>query len=156
MLKKLIILSLCLLSVSCANQQFLTEKDMHDSSAARYTDSNAAYKTGMHYMLGRGVEQNYGKALTWFERAADQGNPYAESQIAYLYAAGKGVPKNYETSLEWYQKAARHGLASAQYNLGLMYANGLGTPVNKAAAQHWFQQSASRGFDPARRALMSH
>jgi TPR repeat protein len=144
MRRKIAILSMSLFLVSCASQRdSLGPEDAH-------TD---AYQTGVHYLIGRGVAQNYTTARKYFERAAAQNNPYAESELGFMYTAGLGVEQDYPTALQWYSKAANQGLASAQYNLGLMYAHGVGTPVNKIEAQKWFQAAASRGFDPARRAL---
>jgi uncharacterized protein len=110
-------------------------------------------KMGVRYLLGRGVVQNDAKAFYYFNKAANEGDPFAQNEVAYMYAAGKGTTRDDRKALVWYEKAANHGLSSAQYNLGLMYLHGLGTAPNKALAMHWFQQSAAHGFEPARKAL---
>ena len=110
-------------------------------------------KMGVRYLLGQGAAQSDQKAFYYFSKAANDNDPFAENELAYMYAAGKGTSRDYGKALLWYQKAAGHGLASAQYNLGLMYYYGLGTTPNKALAQKWFEKSAAHGFEPARQRL---
>lgn len=150
MIKKLLILGLCLLATSCASTGPMTDEAMTSQALQGEAD---AYNTGMRYLIGKGAKQDYAKAIDYFEKAAETGNPYAENELGYLYASGKGVQQDYAEAIKWYEKASNHGLASAQYNLGLMYQNGIGTPVDKAMAHKLFQEAASRGFDPAHRAL---
>jgi TPR repeat protein len=151
MLKKLFIVTACLLATSCSTVHNADEADT--SAPVTQGGDVDTYHTGMRYLTGRGVPQNNSTAVYWFEKSAADGNPYAESELGYLYTVGKGVQQDYGMAIQWYQKAAHRGLASAQYNLALLYANGLGTPVNKAIAHQLFLQAAQRGFDPARRAL---
>ena len=47
----------------------------------------------MHYR-GKGVDLDYQKALDWWMKAYELGNPDAISNIAVLYRDGKGVEKN--------------------------------------------------------------
>jgi len=139
----LLILGLSFLFVGC-------------STGGYYSDNIASggpANMGVRYLLGRGVPQNDAKAFSYFSQAANAGDPFAQNEVAYLYAAGKGTSRNNAKALFWYKKAANYGLASAQYNLGLMYLHGLGTAPNKELAMQWFQKSASHGFLPARQAL---
>jgi uncharacterized protein len=111
-------------------------------STTRYGDRNLQASgpadLGERYLLGR---------------AAEDDDPLAQNELAYLYAAGKGTKQDYNKAFHWYQQAAEHGLASAQYNLGIMYLHGLGTPANPALAKQWFKKSASLGFEPAKQAI---
>ncbi len=147
MLKKLGIIALCFLCISCASNMQPNAPGMYSTeiNAASNGDPRAQNAMGVRYLLGQGVPKDYDKARSLFEKSAAQGNPYAENQLGYMYAAGKGVTQNFETAFQWYQKSANHGLASAQYNLGLMYENGIGTPVNKAKAQELFRRGALAG-----------
>lgn len=149
MFRIILILSLSLFITSCATSNAY---DDNDSQISQNKESDA-YHTGMHYLLGKGVPQDYSKAMYWLKKSASDENPYAESELGFMYTAGKGVPQDYGMAMHWYRKAASHGLASAQYNLGLMYANGIGTPVDKIMARKLFAQAAQRGFVPAQRAL---
>src|SRR5690349_8946634 len=71
---------------------------------------------GVRYLLGRGVEQSNEQAFYYFSQAADDDDPVAQNEVAYMYATGKGTAQNYTKALKYYVKAANHGLASAQYN----------------------------------------
>ncbi|GEM_PF-2957295 len=153
-LKKLAILSLCVLSASCARDG---ASDSYDAITNRfdhaYTTPQDQYKTGYRYLLGQDTPKDYAKAISYFQKAADQGNRYAQNELGYLYAAGKGVRQSYTIAASWYEKAASQNLASAQYSLGVLYAHGLGMPANKEKAIALFRQSAAQGFAPAQHVL---
>lgn len=104
---------------------------------------------GIRYLLGRGVQQDDAKAFYYFKRAAQQNDPFAQNELAYLYAAGKGVKKSNNQAFFWYQEAATQGLASAEYNVGFFYLHGLGVKKDKKKAIYWFNQAAQKGFGPA-------
>lgn len=145
-IKKLLLLcGLCVFFVGCTTGGY-------NPNLARYAKEGNA-KLGVRYLFGRGLPENHVKAFEHFYQAAKAGDPFAQNEVAYLYAAGKGTPRNPAKALFWYQKAADHGLASAQYNLGLMYLYGLGTEPNKATAKKWIAKSAANGFSPAKQAL---
>jgi TPR repeat protein len=110
---------------------------------------------GVKHLLGRGVPRNDAKAFYYFSQAAQDDDPFAQNELAYMYAAGKGTKRDYGKAFTYYQLAAEHHLASAQYNLGLLYWNGLGVGQNKIVAREWFQRSASQGFLPAKKMLAS-
>ncbi len=49
------------------------------------------------------------QSLTWYSKAAKQGNPRALFTLWALYYRGEGVPKYYAQAVAWYRKAAEHG-----------------------------------------------
>jgi TPR repeat protein len=53
-------------------------------------------------------------------REAQEGNPDAQYELAYLYENGLGVPKDETKALELYQQAADQGHSAAQTNLDTM------------------------------------
>ncbi len=114
---------------------------------------NTSTGNGVRYLLGRGAPQNDEKAFQYFKQGAEEGDPFAQNEVAYLYAAGKGTTRDQVKAFFWYQKAADQGLASAEYNLGLMYRHGLGTAPNETLAIEWIKKAAARGFEPAKEAL---
>jgi TPR repeat protein len=57
--------------------------------------------------------------LYWYQKAADQGDAKAQSNLGVMYNFGEGVLKDYKQAVYWYQKAADQGYAGAQYDLGL-------------------------------------
>ena len=56
------------------------------------------------YVSGKGVVQNYEKALNLYLQAAELGNQEANYEIAKLYALGRGVEKSYEQAVDWLNK----------------------------------------------------
>ena len=144
--KALLTLGLSALLTACSTANYFSD------SMINFERESDAQK-GVRYLFGRGVVQNDQQAFSYFLSGAKAGDPFAQNEVAYLYAAGKGTLRNYAQAFFWYQKAANHGLASAQYNLGLFYERGLGTGRNAAKANEWYQKSAAHGFEPARAAL---
>lgn len=58
--------------------------------------------------------------VTQLQREAQEGDPDAQYELAYLYENGLGVPKNETKALELYQQAADQGHPAAQDNLEAM------------------------------------
>ncbi|WP_262967115.1 tetratricopeptide repeat protein [Methylobacter psychrophilus] len=58
--------------------------------------------------------------ITQLQRQAQQGDPDAQYELAYLYENGLGVPKSETRALELYQQAADQGRPAAQDNLDAM------------------------------------
>ena len=59
----------------------------------------------MHYRDGKGVKQNDAIALAWFEKAAVQGDPAAQSSVGGFYAVGRGCRKDYAKAYFWLRLA---------------------------------------------------
>jgi TPR repeat protein len=58
--------------------------------------------------------------VTQLQREAQEGDPDAQYELAYLYENGLGVPKSETRALELYQQAADQGHPAAQDNLEAM------------------------------------
>lgn len=58
--------------------------------------------------------------ITQLQREAQEGDPDAQYNLAYMYENGFGVPKNETRALELYQQAAAQGHPAAQANLDAM------------------------------------
>ena len=81
------------------------------------------------YAQGRGIERDDSKAREWWEKAAKQGFPPAQTGMGLLYTYGKnGVPHDDKKALEWFKKAAAQNEAFAQYNIAIAYGLGKGVP----------------------------
>ena len=107
------------------------------------------------YHSGRGVRQNFTKAIKWYRRAADQNHADAQNNLGAMYHEGLGIPKNYDEDLRyqkalyWYFRAAEQKDARGRINIGLIYAFGLGVPQDYIEAVRWYRLSAMQGFLPA-------
>ncbi|WP_221901693.1 tetratricopeptide repeat protein [Bathymodiolus platifrons methanotrophic gill symbiont] len=78
------------------------------------------------YQLGtlyNTVDKNELFAVEWYRKAADQGNAYAQSNLAYMIMHGKGIRQSDREAERWYRKAAEQGVARAQFNLGYIYVS---------------------------------
>lgn len=105
-------------------------------------DRDAQYELGFMYERGRGVQQNYPEAASWFRKAAEQGHPSAQFQLGQMFDIGKGVPQSYTEAASWYRKAAEQGETLAQIHLGFLYEYGQGVPVNIVEAYKWYSLAA--------------
>ncbi len=103
--------------------------------------TDEAYEIGVDYA----TNHDYGSAFQWFQRAADGGNPRAQSDLAFMYAQGLGTEQDHAMALNWYTRAAEEGLPDAQTNLAVMHLNGLGTPVDVSEAYKWLKLAAEEG-----------
>ena len=94
----------------------------------------------------KGIE-NHSKSLEYFNKAAQEGNPTAEFDLALMYDLGRGVPRNYEEAMKWYEKAANQGYAPAMTNIGILYYNQEGVKRDLVQAYAWFVR-AKMAQDP--------
>ena len=102
-------------------------------------DGAAAYERG-----------DFTTAFSKFMSAAEQGNAYAQHNVAVMYEEGEGVPRNYEQAVYWITKSAEQGFAPAQLRLGLTYEYGKGVPRSTVQAYVWFSLAAAQGNEDAR------
>ena len=73
---------------------------------------------GLLYLYGgHGLAKEYGQAIDWFRKAADNGNSDAKFDLGWAYETGAGVHKDREQAVEWYRKAAEQGHREAQNSL---------------------------------------
>lgn len=72
---------------------------------------------GLQYRDGDRIPQNYVKARKWFRKSAEQGNEYAQYNLACLYAYGMGVQPNYIIAEKWFLAAAANGNIAAMPQL---------------------------------------
>jgi len=90
-------------------------------------------------------EQRFVEDAKSYRIRAEQGDPKAQSSLAYMYSHGQGVPQDYDEALRWRRKAADQGYANGEDGLGYMYSFGLGVPQDYAAALRWYRKAADQG-----------
>ena len=88
--------------------------------------------------------QDYAEAVSWYRKAADQGDADAQYNLGSVYRDGEGVPRDYAEALKWFRKAAVQGDARAQASLGMMYTIGSGVPQDYVLALMWSNLAASQ------------
>ena len=113
---------------------------------AEQGDARAQTELGERYEDGRdGVQQDYGMAVSWFHRAADQGFAAGQAALGFMYSTGRGVAQDDGEAVTWYRRAAEQGDARGQNNLGAMYDTGRGVAQDDGEAVTWFRRAAEQG-----------
>jgi TPR repeat protein len=79
-------------------------------------------------------------------RAAEQGDVFAQYELAKRFHEGNGVEKNIRQSFNWYLKAAGHGHVEAQFITATILDKGsTGIEPNSEEAYKWYSKAASQG-----------
>ena len=123
---------------SAAFEEFLPLARNGDLVSQRYL--------GDMYSLGQGLEQDFAKAMTWYQFSSDQGDEWAQYELGKIYEVGEGVPIDKKKALKWYRESADQGNYFAQFRLGYMFEIGGGVPEDKAEAVRWYLLSADQGY----------
>lgn len=114
--------------------------------SAEAGDVEAQYKLGEFYYDGaEGLVQDYALAVKWLRKAADAGNPKAQSLLGVCYENGFGVEKNLVAAIVFYSKAVDQGIALVYNNLGCIYGDKFGSFYNEKVAFKFFQKAAEQG-----------
>ncbi|MFM7817848.1 MAG: tetratricopeptide repeat-containing serine protease family protein [Verrucomicrobiota bacterium] len=106
----------------------------------------ALVNLGYAHDLGMGVPFDPGRAVEFYQRAADLGNPIAAYNLGRKYFTGtNGLPLDWSASQRFLQRAAEDGLLAAQHLLGLL----LQEQGRNVEAQGWFNLAAEHGYIPS-------
>jgi localization factor PodJL len=128
------------LSAVQAGAQAVAIKDMAEKG-----DPAAQFDYGARLAEGRGVNQDKGAAVGWFEKAAAQGLPQAQYRLGAIYEKGVGAPRDPAKARDFYEKAANQGNVRAMHNLAVILAEGVDGKPDYAAAANWFRRAAEYG-----------
>jgi hypothetical protein len=95
------------------------------------------------------VQKDTTRAVAWFRRAAENGYPSAQTQLAVHLREGRGVAKNEAEAMTWLRKAADQRYPTAMAALGYAYmapSDG-STPTYNGynAAAQWLQLAVDQG-----------
>jgi hypothetical protein len=93
--------------------------------------------------------------MSWFRKAAGEGDITAANAIGVLYQQGLGVSVDYAQAMSWYQNAAAAGSDAALYNIGVLWEGGLGVAQDRDQAVAWYRKAAAAGNADAKAALKS-
>jgi len=117
--------------------------------SAEQGDASAQFKMALMYDRGKGMPQDYSKAVKWLRKSAEQDFVKAQYNLGCMYDSGQGVLQDHAEATKWYRKAAERGFASAQKNLGAQYGLGQGVPQNDGEAFVWSSIAAISGDEGA-------
>ena len=101
-------------------------------------DVGAQTALGQRYETGNGVSQDLDRAMKWYIKASEQGDPLAMFLLAQLLEFGRAGAPDYEQAAVYYTTAAEMGHAEAQARLAQFYEEGLGVPQNFEIAAKWY------------------
>jgi TPR repeat protein len=73
--------------------------------AAEQGNAKAQFNLAVMYDSGKGIRQDYAKAVKWYRKAAEQGNAKAQFNLAVMYDSGHGVLQSSAAAADWYYKA---------------------------------------------------
>ena len=102
---------------------------------AEQRDARAQCQLAYLYERGLGVKQDLPQAIAWYEKAAAQGNGYAENSLGQFYAREQPAK-----SLKFHKLAAEHGQANSQLALGHLFAR----QGDQKQAFHWYEKAAQQ------------
>ena len=112
------------------------------TAASNQGNTDATVLLGMRYTSGD--LQNFEKAVSLFQAAADKGNADGEYYMAVAYLNGFGVPKDEAQAAVWFKRAADREHAVAQYWFGELTAKGRGgLTADWNAALPYFKKAAT-------------
>lgn len=95
----------------------------------------------------------YGLKASWYQKAAENGDPWAQVELGQCYLEGRGVNKNEEEAFSLFKKAADRGYADGQYYLGWCCEKGIGVTQDYAKAVLWYQKAAQQGDEESQARL---
>lgn len=134
----------------------LARKTAREEAGLTDTQLENWFRTGASFYFGRGVPQDYGEAMKWYRKAAEQGHAKAQNNLGDCYVYGDPeseaivtdsdeVEIRFGKAVAWYRKAAKQGNADAQCSFGYCYAHGFGIPRDDSQAVVWFRKAAEQG-----------
>lgn len=136
--------------LGCAENKFTYLLTL--SRAANAGNAEAQCEIGELYAWGSNaynVRDNHKTALSWFEKAAQQGFTKGQTDIGVMTEHGWGCNANENEAVKIYQKSYNDGDANAAYQLWRCYYNGIGVAQDKKEAFEYLKKGADLSDDYA-------
>ncbi len=106
---------------------------------------SAYYGLAKAYKYGLGKEENFAKALDYYQQAAGNGEIQAMVELGEMYLNGDGVKEDDEIANYWFEKAGDN--ARALGHLGMAYHKGLGKDIDYEKAKEYYERALQAGED---------
>ena len=87
-------------------------------------NTDAMNDLGALYYDGRGCEQDFTKAVYYYDMAAKAGCRQAQENLGYCYYYGRNMPVDYGKAFHYFALGAFDGHLISLYKIGDMYQNG--------------------------------
>ena len=105
---------------------------------AQNGDNDACFNLGERFFYGRGVKQDYAKAVKWYTISSDRGDCSSQKKLADCYYLGQGAERNLAKAAYRYEQAAEQGDYDSQKALIRCYLTGdSGFPPDRARAAYY-------------------
>lgn len=91
----------------------------------------------------RGVEVDFAKAATWYQKAIDAKEASGLFGLGSMYLEGRGVEVNYLLALELLDRGCRNGELRSCNNVASMHLKGLGTAKSPSKAIELFERACN-------------
>ncbi|MBS1197301.1 MAG: sel1 repeat family protein [Proteobacteria bacterium] len=144
--------------------------------AAGQGNPDAQYRLAKHYREEFGVLYDHDQVLAWLEKAvegghieavneliglyewkkdasipfvllaAENGNEYAQFELAQRCLNGDGLEKDLAKAALLFEAAAKQGLSWAQVKIGECFEREIGVPRNDEHAAYWYGQAAAQKY----------
>jgi len=107
------------------------------------------FMEGVRYYKGEeGGKPDFGKAISYWNRAAEQGYAPAQFNLGVLYDTADTLQNPWE-AFKYYKLAADKGYAPAQFNVGVAFEKGEGIPKDLGQAKHYYGLAKNQNYAPA-------
>ena len=116
----------------------LFESEIEQGNPDAMNDLGARYYCG-----DRGFEQDFSKAVEYYQMAAQHGNRQAQENLGYCYYYGRDVEIDYEKAFQYFALGAFDGYLISLYKIGDMYLNGYYVEKNEKEAFLIYQRCLS-------------
>lgn len=111
--------------------------------------ASAQYSIARSYELGNRVKSDNAKAISWYEKAVNQGHTDAAYRLGLIYYKGVGGFKiDFKKAFYYLSLAAKNNHKNSQANLARMYQNGDGVKRNKERSDYWYEQAFTAKIQP--------
>lgn len=132
-----------LLLKECYKDGIGTKKDIQKyvyymEQAANKQDVTSQYELALYYLNNQQAD----KAVTWFKKAAKQGEVGATYYYGYLMFNGQGMVQDKKGGIKLLQSAADKDFIMAYYQLGRIYYEGDGTDQDYKKAVEYLRKAA--------------
>ncbi len=96
-------------------------------------------------IMAQHIDGDAQAAAIWFRRAADQGYPSSQTNLATLYRDGKGVARDYTQAFRLYKLAADQNYVMSYVPLGELYMQGRGVNMDVKTDLEWLYKGVDEG-----------
>jgi len=136
----LIVIMLLIQLTGCASSQINNSLEKDKALAVKSVPSGLN-NMGSRYQYGDGVSQDYTKAFSLYQKAANAGLAIAKTNLGYMYDNGLGIKKNKLKAISLYKSAATSSDPRGMINLGEMYRTGDHIEKSLSKACHWYDKA---------------